>query len=121
MDPMNDLLGKLGGMKQKLDDAMQVAQNKVVSATVGAGMVTATANGKQEIIRITIDPTALMAGPAGEKDITMLEDLIVAACNQALSQAKGLAATEMKGMLQGFGLPAGLDLANLDLSQFFPK
>ncbi len=119
MDPLSDLMGRFGDMKKKMEEATQAAQQKTVSATVGGGMVTVTANGKHEILRVVLDPVTLT-------DKAMLEDLIVAGCNQALAQAKAAVQDELKNAMQAVGLPPGLaqgnfDLSGLDLSKFFPK
>ncbi len=108
--PMNDMLSKLGGFKAKLDEAAKAAGERTATATVGGGMVSATANGRQELVRVTIDPQAL-----AHPDKAMLEDLIVAACNQALSQTKGFVQEEMQKAMGQLGLPMmpGFDLSKL--------
>ena len=79
---------------QKLQDQVLQAQeglgNLRAEASAGGGMVTAVANGKQEILQLHIDKQAV--DPA---DLEMLEDLIVAAVNLALAKAQELAKAEM--------------------------
>ncbi|MDZ7363154.1 MAG: YbaB/EbfC family nucleoid-associated protein [candidate division KSB1 bacterium] len=79
---------------QKLQEQFQEVQESLVNVraegSAGGGMVTAVANGKQEILQIRIDKTAI-----DPNDVEMLEDLIVAAVNQALSKAQELASAEM--------------------------
>jgi hypothetical protein len=79
---------------QKLQEQFQVAQESLVNmraeGSAGGGMVTVVANGKQEVLQIRIDKSAI-----DPNDVEMLEDLIVAAVNQALSKAQELASTEM--------------------------
>lgn len=110
--PFGDLLGKLGGLKAKVDEAMKAAASRTASATVGGGMVTATANGKQEIVRVKIEKSAL-----DTNDVGMIEDLVAAACNQALQQTKSFSQEELQRLVGQFGLalPPGFDI-----SKFFP-
>jgi len=80
-------LGALLGQFQKVQEKMERAQEGLVNIEVegssGGGMVTVTANAKQEIQRIKIDPEVV-----DPEEIDMLEDLVVAAVNQALEQAQ---------------------------------
>lgn len=108
-NPLGDLLSKFTGMKAKLDEAATNAQKRTVTAQVGGGMVSATANGKQEIVRVTIDPQALT-------DKTMLEDLVAAACNQALNQSRGFVQEEMQKVIGALGIPLP---PGLDITKFF--
>jgi len=79
---------------QKLQEQFQQAQEELINVraegAAGGGMVTATANGKQEILQIRIDKSVV-----DPNDLELLEDLIVAAVNQALSKAQELASAEM--------------------------
>jgi len=79
---------------QKLQEQFQQAQEDLVKiraeGSAGGGMVTAVANGKQEILQIHIDQQTV-----DPNDFELLEDLIVAAVNQALSKAQELASVEM--------------------------
>jgi len=79
---------------QKLQEQFQEAQESLVKVhaegAAGGGMVTAVANGKQEVLQIRIDKSVI-----DPNDIELLEDLIVAAVNQALSKAQELASAEM--------------------------
>lgn len=102
-------MSKFTGMKSKFDEAAKNAQNKTVSAQVGGGMVTATVNGKQEVVRITIDPQAM-----GDK--TMLEDLVAAAINQAINLSRGLVQEEMQKVIATLGIPLP---PGLDITKFF--
>jgi hypothetical protein len=79
---------------QKLQEQFQQAQEGLINlraeGSAGGGMVTAIANGKQEILQLRIDKQAV-----DPNDLELLEDLIVAAVNQALSKAQELASAEM--------------------------
>src|SRR5262245_15523576 len=87
----------LGGLMQAAEQMQREMQrvqdelaDKRVEAASGGGMVTATANGKMEILSIRIEPSVV-----DPKDVAMLEDLVTAAVNQALSKAKDLAQQEL--------------------------
>jgi DNA-binding YbaB/EbfC family protein len=90
LEQARDLQGKLDRLKQEL-------RHRTVSATVGGGMVEATVNGHLELVAVRIDPQAV-----DPRDVAMLQDLIVAAVNQASERARELAQREMQ---QATGLP----------------
>lgn len=71
-----------------------------VEATSGGGMVTAAVNGNQELVSLRIDPQLLQQG-----DQELMEELIVAAVNDALSRAQEVATEEMKRLAGGMALP----------------
>jgi DNA-binding YbaB/EbfC family protein len=81
----------------------QVAQKKV-QATAGGGMVTVEANGRQEIVSIKIDPEVI-----SKDDAQMLEDLVMAACNEALRKSRELVQQELGKLTGGLKIP-GLGL-----------
>lgn len=103
-------LGGLGGIKAKFDEASAAASKVTATAQVGGGMVSVTANGKQEILKVKIDPSLVTS-----QDVTMMEDLVTAATNQALRQAKEAAAQELQRIVAGLGLPfpPGFDLSKM--------
>ena len=74
--------------------------DRTVDATAGAGMVTVTANGKQEILSIKISPDAMES-----YDATMIEDLITAAVNEALRSSKALLQSELSKITGGIRIP----------------
>jgi len=92
---------------QKLQEKMQKAQEELVSieaeGQAGGGLITVLSNGKKEIKSIKIEKEIL------EEDMEMIEDLILVAVNQALSNAQDLADEKMKsvtgGMMGGMNLP----------------
>jgi DNA-binding YbaB/EbfC family protein len=67
-----------------------------IEASVGGGMVSATVNGRQELIAVRIDPQVV-----DPNDVEMLEDLIVAAVSEALGRASEMASEEMKKLTGG--------------------
>lgn len=103
-NPLSEMMSKITGMRQKMEEAAENAAKRTATATVGGGMVSATANGKQEIVRITIDPQALT-------DKGMLEDLIAAAVNQAVAQTRDFVQEEIKKVAGDLGMPLGIDLS----------
>jgi len=101
---MQGLLEKAQQMQQDLQEAQARAQEKVVSGEAGGGMVKVSANGKLEILSVTIDPLV-----ATGEDLEMLQDLVVAAVNDALRRARETVAEEMGPLAEvmkssGFGL-----------------
>jgi hypothetical protein len=100
--------GNLMKEAQKLQQQMaelqeQIAQKKV-QATSGGGMVTVEANGKQELTSIRIDPEVI-----NRDDAQMLEDLVLAACNEALRKSRELMQQELGKLTGGLKIP-GLGL-----------
>jgi DNA-binding YbaB/EbfC family protein len=77
----------------------------VVEATSGGGAVTATMNGKKELLKLRIDPAAVVGLTSGQPDVEMLEDLIVAAVNEAGRKADEAIQSSVKGMLGGLNIP----------------
>ena len=89
---MKDLMGlvqNVGKMQADMARIQEELRGKQVEGSAGGGMVTVRVNGRQEMIACTIDAEAV-----GD-DVEMLEDLIVAAVNQAMDNARKLAADEM--------------------------
>jgi len=97
-------MGSLMKTAQKLQEKMTKLQEelgeKTVETSSGGGMVTVVANGKQEIVSIKIDPEVVDAS-----DVEMLEDLVLAAVNDALYQAKQMVTEEMSKLTGGVKIP----------------
>ena len=93
---------------QRLQQQMMTLQEEVgkkkVDATAGGGMVTVEANGKQELVSIKIDPEVI-----NKDDAQMLEDLVLAACNEALRKSRELVQQELGKLTGGLKIP-GLGL-----------
>jgi len=89
---------------QKLQQQMEALQAEVgkkkIQATAGGGMVTVEANGKQEILSIKIDREVI-----NPEDAQMLEDLVLAACNEALRQSREMVQAEMGKLTAGLKIP----------------
>ena len=97
---MADMMKQAQAMQERLGKIQEKAETKTVEASAGGGMVTITANGGMKIIKIAIDPEVLKS-----EDPEMLQDLLVAATNEALRKAKELMAEEVKGLTGGMGIP----------------
>ncbi len=102
-------LGQLMKQAQEMQSRMQAMQEKLaeleLEGAAGGGMVKVTINGKSEIRRVKIDPS--LADP---KEVEVLEDLIVAACNDAKAKVEARVAEEMQKLTGGLNLPPGLKL-----------
>ena len=99
-------MGNMGSMlakAQKMQADMQAAQEKVeqaeVEATAGGGVVTVRANGAKKILSVKISPEAV-----DPNDVEMLEDLVTAAVNEALSKADAMMQEQMSGITGGMNL-----------------
>jgi DNA-binding YbaB/EbfC family protein len=100
---MNKMLEQVQQMQAQMQKAQEELKNETVQATAGGGMVTVTATGDGEISEIKIDPKAI-----DPEDPEMLEDMVVAAVNEALRSAHGLLEAKLGpalGGMQGLGLP----------------
>ncbi len=90
-------------MQQQMQAAQAELQKKVVEASVGGGKVTARANGAGDVLSIKIAPEVVALN-----DAEMIEDLVLAAVQQAIEQGKAAASDEMGRITGGLGLPPGL-------------
>ncbi|RMH32538.1 MAG: YbaB/EbfC family nucleoid-associated protein [Nitrospirae bacterium] len=97
---MGNLLKQAQAMQERIGKLQAEAANKVVEASAGGGMVTVSVTGAMQVANITIDPEVLKA-----EDREMLQDLLVAATNEALRKAKEMMAEEMKALTGGLGIP----------------
>ena len=87
-------------MQQDMMRMQQELQEKEYEAAAGGGVVSATVNGKHELKNLVIDPEAV-----DPDDVEMLQDLIVAAVNEAMRAADSDAANTMQKLTGGLGLP----------------
>jgi len=100
MPNMGNLLKKAQQLQEKMAKLQEELSEKTVETSAGGGMVTVIATGKQEIASIKIDPEVV-----NQEDIEMLEDLVLAAVNDALFQAKQMASDEMTKLTGGVNIP----------------
>jgi nucleoid-associated protein EbfC len=93
---IQDMMKQAQEMQQRMATVQDELANKTVSAESGGGMVKVTADGKQRILHIKIEKSAI--NPA---DAEMLEDLIVAGVNKAIDESQKMAQEEMKKATAG--------------------
>lgn len=103
MKNLGDLVKQAQRMKAEMEKIQEEAAAKRVEGTSGGGMVTVVCNGRGEVVEVKIDREV-----AGADDLEMLQDLIVAATNDALRKSRELLAQEMGRLTGGLGLPPGL-------------
>ncbi len=97
------MLKQLQQMQAKMTKIQEELGEKSVVGSAGGGMIEVTVNGHQKVLEVKIKPEVV--DPA---DVEMLQDLVLAACNDALEHARELAAKEMGAATAGIGLPPGL-------------
>jgi hypothetical protein len=97
---MNNLMKQAQKMQKQMMEIQEELANRTVEATVGGGMVTVVANGQQDILSIKIDPEVVDPG-----DVEMLQDLILAAVNEAHRKAQEMMTDEMNKLTGGFKIP----------------
>jgi len=95
---MQNMMKQARDMQQRLQD--EIAQVRV-EASAGGGMVTVHMNGQKNVLGVKIDPE--VAG-----DVEMLQDMVMAACNEASKKVDEAIQQKTSGILGGLGLPPGL-------------
>jgi DNA-binding YbaB/EbfC family protein len=99
---ITEMLSKAGEMQEEMQRKLG---ETVVEAASGGGAVTATMNGKKELLKIRIDSSAVMSLSGSQPDVEMLEDLIVAAVNEAGRKADDAIKSNLQGLLGGLNIP----------------
>ena len=97
------MLKQLQQMQAKMAKIQEDLGNKTVTGTAGGGMVEVIANGHQKVLSVTLKPEVV-----DPDDLEMLQDLVLAAVNDAMDRARELASKEMGTVTAGIGLPPGL-------------
>jgi len=95
-----DMMKQVQKMQAKMEEVQKELENKRVEGTSGGGMVKVIANGKQEILEIKIDPEVV-----NKEDVEMLEDLVLAAVNQAREKSVEIQNEEMAKLTGGLKIP----------------
>ena len=99
------LPGNMQNMMKQAQQMQERMQQEValirVEASAGGGMVTVKMDGKKNVTGVKIDPE--VAG-----DVEMLQDMVVAACNEAVKKVDEQTQQKMSGLLGGLGLPPGM-------------
>lgn len=97
---MANLMKQAQAMQAQMAKLQEEAATKTVIGTAGGGMVSVTANGGMEIVSVVINPEAVKSG-----DVDMLQDLVLAASNDALKKARQMMADQMKSVTGGMNIP----------------
>jgi DNA-binding YbaB/EbfC family protein len=95
-----NLLKQAQQLQALLDKAQQELEAETVEASAGGGVVRVVCTGKQKVLSVTIDPTAV-----DPDDVEMLQDLVLAAVNESMEMAQALADERMSAITGGFKLP----------------
>jgi len=99
-DPLK-MMRQVQQMQDRMGKLQKELETETVEATAGGGAVTVVATGAQKLVSVRIDTDAL-------GDVEMLQDLVVAAVNEAMERSKQMAAEKMQALTAGLGLPPGL-------------
>ena len=102
---LGNIMKQAQQMQANMEKAQQELANLEVVGESGGGMVKVTMNGRHEVSRVRIEPTVAAAG-----DVEMLEDLVAAACNDAVRKASEAAQQKMSGLMGGMPLPPGFKM-----------
>jgi len=100
---MNQMMQQVQKMQADMAKAQEELKNEEVEASAGGGMVTVKVTGDLEVRSVVIDPEAV-----DPEDVDMLQDLVLAATNEAMRSAQALAASKMEGATGGLGGAGGL-------------
>jgi nucleoid-associated protein EbfC len=99
-DPIK-MLRQVQQMQDRMSKVQSELETETVEASAGGGAVRVVATGTQKLVSVTIDPAAA-------SEVEMLQDMVVAAVNDAMEKSKQLAASKMQAVAAGLGLPPGL-------------
>jgi DNA-binding YbaB/EbfC family protein len=99
LSKMKEMMGQAKQMQEQMEQKLAAT---VVEASSGGGVVTVRMNGKKEVLRVKIEPTAMGSSAS---DLELLEDLIAAAANEAGRRADEAMKSNLAGMMGGLGLP----------------
>lgn len=95
---MNNLMKQAQRMQRQMEEASKELEDKEVTATAGGGAVEVTVSGKKEVVKVKLSEEVV-----DPDDIEMLEDLIVAATNEALRQIEEISQASMNKITEGMG------------------
>jgi DNA-binding YbaB/EbfC family protein len=95
---MQSMMKQAQQMQQRMQEEVALIR---VDASSGGGMVTVQMDGHKNLLRVKIDPEVA-------SDLEMLQDMIVAACNEAIKKVDEESQKKMQGLLGGLGLPPGM-------------
>jgi DNA-binding YbaB/EbfC family protein len=99
-NPMK-MMQQVQKMQSRMAKVQEELEHEEIEASAGGGAVKAVVTGQQKLLSITVDPEVAA-------DVEMLQDLVVAAVNEAMDQSREMAANRMQEVTAGLGLPPGL-------------
>ena len=105
MNNMSQIMKQAKAMQDKMTEMQKKIEEQEVEGSSGGGVVKVLVNGKNEIKSLKIDPTLINA-----EEIEVLEDLLIAAINDANKKLKESASNQMSSLSDGMGLPPGMKL-----------
>ena len=97
---MNKIMKQAQKMQREMAQKQEALGNMIFEASSGGGMVTAKVNGKNELLELKIEPDVV-----DKSDVTMLQDLVLAAVNEAHRRAQEEVQKEMSSLMGGMSLP----------------
>ncbi|MDF2530667.1 MAG: YbaB/EbfC family nucleoid-associated protein [Clostridia bacterium] len=103
MGNMNNMIKQAQKMQKDMMKVQEELEQREIEASAGGGAVTVVVTGKKELVSINIKPEVV-----DPEDVDMLQDLIMAAVNEAIRKAEEMVSGEMGKLTGGFGLPGGL-------------
>ncbi len=105
---LGNLMREAQKIQEKLAKTQEEAKQKTAEASSGGGMVTAVANGSGELLSIAIEKDVV-----NPDDVEMLQDLVLAACNEAIKRAQEMMQDEMSKLTGGLQIPSMPDISNM--------
>lgn len=103
MGNMNNMIKQAQKMQKDMMKVQEELELRQIEASAGGGAVTVVVTGKKELVSIKIKPEVV-----DPEDVEMLQDLILAAVNEAIRQAEEMVSGEMGKLTGGLGLPGGM-------------
>ena len=97
---MGNMMKQMQKMQKQMEDTQAELEKKEIEVTAGGGAIKAVVNGKRELLSMDIDESVV-----DPEDIEMLEDLVLAAVNEALRKAEEMMAKEMGKLTGGMNIP----------------
>ena len=99
----------LSQASQMQEEVQRKLSETTVEASSGGGAVSVTMNGKKQLLKLHIDPSAVLGLSGSQPDVEMLEDLVVSAVNEAGRKAEQVIQSSLQGMLSGLKIPGLTD------------
>ena len=103
MGNMQGMMKKMQKLQAEMAKLQEELKTRTVEASAGGGAVTVVANGKKELVSVKIDPAAV-----DPEDVDMLQDVLLAAVNEAMRKVDEMTEREMGKLTSGMKLPSGL-------------